>query len=49
MSKLKQWFNRRVERIMFMVVFVGMVIVIVAIGWGLKAIELMFYKWALGF
>ncbi|QPP19757.1 hypothetical protein [Vibrio phage vB_VpP_DE17] len=49
MSKLKQWFNRHIERIMFTAVLVGMVTVVVAIGWGLKALELMFYKWALGF
>ncbi|QWE49819.1 hypothetical protein [Vibrio phage BUCT233] len=49
MSKLKRWFNRHSERILFIAVGTGMVAVIVVIGWGVKALELMFYKWALGF
>ncbi|UPT53650.1 hypothetical protein [Vibrio phage vB_VpP_HA7] len=49
MSKLKQWFEKHAERIIVVALLVGMVTVGVAVGWGLKALELMFYKWALGF
>ncbi|UPO38842.1 hypothetical protein GHSM17_43 [Vibrio phage vB_VpaP_GHSM17] len=49
MSKSKQRINRYTERFMFIAVLVIMVAAVVAIGWGFKALELMFYKWALGF
>ncbi|QIW87149.1 hypothetical protein [Vibrio phage vB_VpP_FE11] len=49
MSELKQWFNHYIELIKFILVLVGAVTAVVAVGWGLKALELMFYKWALGF
>ncbi|ATI19049.1 hypothetical protein HOT89_gp27 [Vibrio phage vB_VpaP_KF1] len=49
MSKLKQWWQKHAERFLFMAVFAVMIACIFIIGWGFKALELMFYKWALGF
>ncbi|UMW87785.1 hypothetical protein OY1_04 [Vibrio phage OY1] len=49
MSKSKQRFDHYIERFKFIAVLVVMVAAVVTIGWGFKALELMFYKWALGF
>lgn len=46
---MKAWFNRHGERILFMGVFIVMAAVVIGIGLGMKALELLFYKWVLGF
>ncbi|USL89914.1 hypothetical protein [Vibrio phage vB_VpaP_C2] len=42
-------FKRKGERALFFVFLAGVILLLVGIGWGVKALELLFYKWALGF
>lgn len=46
---MKDWFNKHAERILFIGVFTVIVAVLIGIGLGMKALELLFYKWVLGF